>query len=71
MDLVAERRVGLRRHPVSPAEIVEIVHIGRTEIDLQRLEHAVCRNLEHLGAHPIDIGIDLGCPRVEQREYAD
>jgi len=65
VDVVSKRSVGLRRHPIGAAEIVEVVNIGRAEIDLQRLEHTVGRNFEHLGADPIDVGIDLGCPRVE------
>ena len=71
VNVVAERRVGLRRHPVSPAEIVEVVDIGRAEIDLQGLEHPAGRDFEHLGAHPVDIGVDLGRARIEQREDAD
>ena len=62
--------VGLGRHPVGAAEIVEVVDVGRAEIDLQRLEHPVGRHAEHLGAHPVDVGIDLGRARVEQREDA-
>ena len=69
-DVVAERRVGLRRHLVGAAEVVEVVDVGRAEIDLQRLEHPVGRDAEHLGAHPVDVGIDLGRAGVEQREDA-
>ena len=70
-DLITGRRIGLRRNPVGPPEIIEVVDIGRAEIDLQCLENAVGRDAEHLGAHPVDIGIDLGRPGVEQREDAD
>ena len=42
--------VGLRRHPIGAAEIVELVDVGRTEIDLEGLEHAVGRDAQHLGA---------------------
>ena len=42
----AERRVGLRDHLVGAAELVEVVHVRRAEVDLQRLEQvgaAGCR----------------------------
>ena len=48
--IVAERAVRLGGHPVGPAEEVELVDEGRAQIDLQRLEHPVGRNAEHLGA---------------------
>ena len=69
-DVLAEGAVGLRRHPVGAAEKIEVVDIGRAEIDLERLEHAVGGHAEHLGAHAVDIGVDLGRARVEEREDA-
>ena len=70
-DLVAEWRIGLGRYPVGPAQIIEVVDVGRAEIDLQGLKDAVGRDAEHLGAHTVDIGIDLWRPGVEQRKDAD
>ena len=64
--VVAERRVGLRGHPVGAAEQVEVVDEGRAEIDLQRLEHARRRHAEHLRLVAVDVGAHARRAGVEE-----
>ena len=59
VQVLAEIAVGLRRDAVGAAEKIEIIDILRAEIDLQRLEHVVGVDAQHLGADAVDIGIDL------------
>ena len=44
----AELRLGLHAHLVRAAELVEVVHVGRAEVRLQRAEDAVERDAERL-----------------------
>src|SRR3546814_2447168 len=53
------------------AEVVELVHEHRAEIDLKHLEHAVRVDAQHLGAHPVDVGIYVRRLGVVEREHAD
>ena len=59
VQVLAELAVGLRRDAVGAAEEIEIVDVLRAEIDLERLEHVVGVDAQHLGAHAVDIGVDL------------
>ena len=48
--------IGLGGYAIGAAEQVEVVDEGRTEIDLQRLEHTFWRDAEHVGLAAVDIG---------------
>ena len=65
-----EAAVGLGDDLVGPAEIVEVVHILRAQIDLQGVEHIRGREPDLLGLLAIDVGIDGGRAGTEQREDA-
>ncbi len=60
--------VGLGSNLERAAEEVEVVHVGRAEIDLERLENTAGRHAEHLGFHAVDIGIELWRRGIERRE---
>ena len=62
--------VRLRDHLVRSAEIIEVVDVLRTEIDLQRREHVGRRQADLLGLLAIDIRIDRRRAGAEQREDA-
>jgi hypothetical protein len=66
-----ERAVSLCRDLVGATKVVEVIDENRSEINFKRLEHLVGGNGEHLGLHAVDIGVELGSPRVEQREDSD
>ena len=66
----AERRVGLRDHLIRAAELVEVVHVRRAEIDAQRLEHVVERNAELLHLVAIDVGEQLRHVDLKARELS-
>ncbi len=57
--LQAEVLVGLGAHLVDAAEGVEVVDIGRAEIDLQRLEDVGDRHVEHARLGAVDLEKDL------------
>ena len=63
-----ERIVGLRGHPIGPAQDVEVVDEGRAHIGRQRVEEARDRHAQHLGLGAVDVGVDLRRRGVEQRE---
>ena len=62
-------RVGLRGDPECPSEQIEIVDVGRTDIDLERAEHVGDVDAEHLRLGAIDIEIDLRRRVLEQGEH--
>ena len=70
-QLLAERSIGLGRDPEGAAEQVEVVDVDRADIDLERFEHLLGRDAEHLRLHPVDVGVDLGRAGVEQREHVE
>ena len=55
----AELLVGLDADLVGPAELVEVVDVGRAEGRLQRAEDVVERDVEALGLHAVDVDVDL------------
>ncbi len=62
-------RIGrLRDHTKRAAEQVEVVHIGRAEIDLQRGEHVLHIDAEQLRLDPINVEIKLRRRCLEQAE---
>ena len=61
--------VGLRDHPEGAAEQVEVVDVGRAEIDLQRGEHVGHVDAEHLRLGAVDVEIELRRRGLEQREH--
>ena len=63
-----ELAVGLDDDLVSSAEIVEVVDVLRTKIDLQGAEYISRREADFFGFQTIDIGVDRRRPGVEQRE---
>jgi hypothetical protein len=60
---LAELQVGLRRHPIGPAEDVEVVDVARPEIGFDRRVDRLDRDAEHGGTFAIDSDLDLrrGC----------
>src|SRR5262249_13080030 len=65
-----ELPVSLDEDLVSSAEIVEVVHVLRTEIYLQRGKHVGRREPDFFGFHAIDVRLDPTGPRVEQSKHA-
>ena len=63
-----ELAVGLDEDLVSSAEIVEVVDVLRTKIDLQGGEYISRHEADFFGFQAIDIGVDRRRPGVEQRE---
>ncbi len=68
-DLGTERRVRLRDHAIRAAETVEVVHVQRAEIDLQRLEDVGEPHVLPLHFHAIDVHLELGHVDLVAREY--
>ena len=63
-------RLRLRDHLVGAAEAVEVVHVDRAEVDLQRLEHVVERDAVLLRLDAIHVGADLRHVHLVVREHA-
>ena len=61
--------VGLRRDAERAAEQVEVVDVGRAEIDLQRAEHVGHVDAEQLRLGAVDVEIELRRRGLEQREH--
>ena len=57
----------LRHHAIGAAEQVEVVDVGRAEIDLQRGEHVGNIDAEQLRLGAVDIEIELRRRVFEQR----
>ncbi len=64
----AERRIGLDHDLVGAAEFVEVVHVERAEINLQRVEDIGDGDAELLRARAVDIGVELRDVDVEAGE---
>ena len=60
--------LGLRGHMERPTEQVEVVDVGRAEINLQGLEDPLGRYSEHIGLRSIDIREDARCGSVVEGE---
>ena len=67
-NVVAERRIRLRRDAIGASEEIEIIDIARSEIGAERLEHALDRHSEPFRTLSIDIGIKPGRLGVEGGE---
>ena len=63
--------LGLRHHAVGAAEQIEVVDVGRAEIDLQRGEHVGDVDAEQLRLGAVDVEIKLRRRVLEQREDLD
>ena len=61
--------LGLRGHAEGAAEQVEVVDVGRAEIDLQRGEHVGHVDAEQLRLGAVDVEIELRRRGLEQREH--
>ena len=59
-------RVGLRLHPESTAEQIEVVDVGRTEIGLQRGEDVRHLQAEQLHLGAVDVEIKLRRRRFKE-----
>ena len=57
--LFPERQVGLRGDVIGAAENIEVVDIGRAEISLDRVGHALDRHAELLRLDAVDVDEDL------------
>ena len=68
--LRTERRVGLDPHLVGAAELVEVVHVQRAEVDLQRLVDRRQRHAQLLGLDAVDVGEQLRHVDLEAGEHA-
>ena len=62
-------RVGLHIDLEHPAELVELVDVGRSEIAPERGEHLVEGNLKRFGLHPVDLEPVLRNARAERRQH--
>jgi hypothetical protein len=58
-----------RDDAIGTAEKVEVIHVRRAEIDLQRRENVGDADAEHLRLGAVDIEIKLRRRRLEQREH--
>ena len=65
----AEIGVCLGSYLEGPAQEIEIVDEGGTEVDLQRLEYVLHRNAELFRAHPVDVEVELRSAGLKQGEY--
>ena len=70
VEVAAETAIGLGDDFVGAAEEVEVVHVLRAEIELQRVEHVGGGDADLLGLLAIDVGVDRGRAGGEQREHA-
>ena len=61
--------VGLRRDAEGAPEHVEVVDVGRAEIDAQRLEDRLQRHVQHLRLVAIDVDVELRRAGGEGREH--
>ena len=64
-----EVRVGLRRHLIRAAKAVEVIHVERTKIRLQRVVHVAQRHVHALGLHAIHVHENLRHARGEGGEH--
>ena len=55
----AKRRVGLDDHLVGLAELGEVVDVERAEVDLHRVVDVAEVDAHLLGAHAVDVGVEL------------
>ena len=60
--------VGLHDDLPGAAKAVEVIHVERAEIDLQRERHVLLADAQALGLHPIDIRFELRCGGAETGE---
>ena len=61
--------IRLRDHAEGAAEQIEVVDIGRADIDLQRGEHVGRGDTQHLRLGAVDVEIELRRRRLEQGEH--
>ena len=59
LGLHAEAGIGLRRDAERAPEHVEVVDVGRAEVDAQRLEDRLQRHVQHLRLVAIDVDVEL------------
>src|SRR5260370_42111888 len=65
---LAEGLIALREHLPSAPEVVEVVHILRTDIELAGREDSIRRHSDFFRFLPIDIGVDGWRARIEESE---
>ena len=70
VGLGAEAALGLRAHLERAAEAVEVVHVDRAEVDLQRVEDVAERHVQLLRLHAVDVGEELRRAGAEGGEDA-
>ena len=61
LGLGAKLSVGLGADLKRTAEQIEVVHINRAKIHLQRFKDVCERHVEHVGLHAVDVGVELRC----------
>ena len=69
VDLVAEALIGLDVDLPGAAELVEVVHVVRAEIDLQRVEDVADRHAQGHALGAVDVQVEpgrVGAGAVEQ-----
>ena len=66
---MTEVLVGLGADLIHAPEEVEIVDVGRAEIDLQRVEHVRQRHVQHARLGAVDLEVDLRRVGAEGREH--
>ncbi len=68
LDLVAEARIGLEIDLPGPAELVEVVDVVRSEVDLQRIEDLVQRHAQGQALGTVDVEVQPGRVRARAVE---
>jgi hypothetical protein len=66
LGLTAELRLGLRVNSVGASEAVEVIHVDRSQVGLQRVEHARERHRLLLRLHSVDVRIELRSAVLER-----
>ena len=59
MRIGTKRRIGLNDHLVRLAELAEIVDVERAEVDLHRVVEVGQAHAHLLGAHAVDVRVEL------------
>ena len=71
LGILTKGDLSLRNDSEGAPEDVEIIHVDRSELSLQRRENVFHRNVEHLRLCAVDVGVELRCVGAKAAEEAD